>query len=314
MPYRVEALRDIADGIREVVLRRPSGLATPRWTPGAHIDLVLGEGMVRQYSLTGQSEDRSALRLGVLYEPDGRGGSRYVHERLKVGDEVTVRGPRNNFALVDAASYLLIAGGIGITPLVPMAAALEAAGADWKLVYGGRTRDSMAYADDLVAKYGDKVSLYPQDEVGLLPVAELIASCVKGTAVYCCGPAPLLAIVESTVAESDLGEESLHIERFEALDDALFGERMPFTVALARSATTLQVPAHRSILDVVEDAGIDVAAVCRQGVCGTCEVRLVEGPVQHRDSVLSKAEREAGQSLMMCVSRAGAGQTLTIDL
>lgn len=171
----VAARRDEAAGVVSLTLRHPAGEPLPAWEPGSHIDLVLGEGLVRQYSLCGDLADTGAWTVGVLREPDGRGGSAYVHDKLAEGAAVTVRGPRNHFALRPAARYLFVAGGIGITPILPMLAAAEAAGADWTLLYGGRTRGSMAFLDRLAA-YGDKVRVAPQDESGLLDLDAYLGS------------------------------------------------------------------------------------------------------------------------------------------
>ncbi|WBB52948.1 ferredoxin reductase [Verrucosispora sp. WMMD573] len=176
-----------AEGVAVLGLCRPGGGDLPAWSPGAHLDLELGPGLVRQYSLCGDPADRATLRVAVQLEPQGRGGSRHVHERLTPGATVRVRGPRNNFPLVAAARYLFVAGGIGITPIRPMVADADAAGADWRLVYGGRSRATMAFADALREKYGDRVRLFPQDETGLLDLDELLGQPVDGL-VYCCGP------------------------------------------------------------------------------------------------------------------------------
>ena len=194
---RVAAKDERAEGVVALTLKTLDGAPLPEWAPGAHVDLVLGGGVPnRQYSLCGDVADRGAYRLGILRDADGGGGSRHVHDRLAAGDVVRVRGPRNNFALVPSPRYLFIAGGIGITPILPMIAAAEAAGAEWRLVYGGRTRASMAFLDELAA-YGDRVTVCPQDETGLLDLATLLGTPEPDTLVYCCGPEPLLAAVEA---------------------------------------------------------------------------------------------------------------------
>jgi ferredoxin-NADP reductase len=198
----------VAEGVVLLTLRPPEGGPVPSWEPGAHVDVEVAPGLTRQYSLCGDPADRSSLLIAVLREPAGRGGSRAVHEDLAEGDVVTVRGPRNNFPLVRAGRYLFIAGGIGITPLRPMLAAVEAAGADWRLVYGGRTREAMAFRAELCRTYGDRVTVCPQDEAGLLDLDALRAGTAPGTEVYCCGPAPLLAAVEARWPAG-----SLHVER-----------------------------------------------------------------------------------------------------
>jgi ferredoxin-NADP reductase len=299
----------VAAGVVALTLRHPDGAPVPAWEPGAHVDLVLRPGLVRQYSLCGDPADRSALRVAVLREPDGRGGSAYVHDRLAPGDQVDVARPRNNFALVEAKRYLFVAGGVGITPIVPMLAAVERAGADWRLVYGGRTRASMAFRERLCRDYGDRVSIRPQDETGLLDLAGLLAEPAEGTAVYCCGPEPLLAAVERHCASWPAG--ALHVERFTARPDT--GARDSFEVELARTGRTVLVPADRSILEVVEDAGVPVLSSCREGTCGTCETDVLGGTPDHRDSLLTPDERATGETMMICVSRSCGGK-LVLDL
>jgi ferredoxin-NADP reductase len=223
---------------------------------------------------------------------------------------VRVRGPRNNFPLADSPRYLFIAGGIGITPMLPMVAAAEAAGAEWELVYGGRQRASMAFLEEL-ARYGDKVSVRPQDETGFLDLDGLLGTPRADTKVYCCGPEPLLAAVEQRCTNWPRG--SLHVERFVAkpLTEPVLTEA--FEVRLAQSDLTLSVPPEKSILDVVEEAGVGVLSSCTEGTCGTCETPVLDGVPDHRDSVLDETEREANDCMMICVSRACTAR-LVLDL
>ncbi|MFI5592365.1 PDR/VanB family oxidoreductase [Amycolatopsis sp. NPDC051758] len=299
------AKEHLADDVVRLTLRDPDGAALPAWKPGAHLDLVLGPDLVRQYSLCGDPADRSVLQVAVLREPAGRGGSAYVHERLAAGETLRVRGPRNHFVLEPAPRYLFVAGGIGITPLVPMIAAAEAAGAGWRLLYGGRTRASMAFAAELGGRYGDRVELVPQDQLGLLDLDAAVAA-EPGAAVYCCGPEPLLTAMEDRCAPG-----TLHVERFTAKPDP--GAKTVFEVELAQSGRTLAVPADRSVLEVVEESGVPVLSSCREGTCGTCETGVLAGVPDHRDAVLTAAEQEAGDVMMICVSRC-AGPRLVLDL
>ncbi len=288
----------VADGVVLLTLCHPAGDLVPEWEPGAHIDLVLADDLVRQYSLCGDPADRRTLQVAVLREPAGRGGSAYVHERLAEDDKVRVRGPRNNFPLVPARAYRFVAGGIGITPILPMLAAVDA---PWQLTYGGRTRASMAFLDRL-ARYGDRVRVYPQDEFGLLDLDEALGPPDPDTAVYCCGPEPLLAAVEQRCAAWPA--DVLHIERFAApVVDRVAGAFEAFEVELANSDRTLPVPADRSILQVLEEAGVPVLSSCREGTCGTCETGVLAGVPDHRDCLLTEAERAAGDVMMLCVSR-----------
>ncbi|MEU0513201.1 PDR/VanB family oxidoreductase [Amycolatopsis sp. NPDC006125] len=302
---------ELAAGVVRLTLRHPAGEPLPEWEPGAHLDLVLGEGLVRQYSLCGDPADRSVLQVAVLREPDGRGGSAWVHDRLSTGDTVRIRGPRNHFRLVDSPRYLFVAGGIGITPIVPMIARAEASGADWRLVYGGRSRASMAFREELVARYGDRVEIRPQDETGLLDLDALLGSPRDDVAVYCCGPEPLLAAVEQRCAAWPPG--SLHVERFSPKAGADAGERTTFEVELAASGRTVTVPPDKSILAAVEEAGVSVLSSCQEGTCGTCETPVLDGVPDHRDSLLTESERAANDTMMICVSRS-CGPRLVLDL
>lgn len=303
LELRIEAAEDVADGVRLLRLADPSGAPLPAWEPGAHVDLHLGD-LVRQYSLCGEPADRAGWTVAVLREAEGRGGSSYVHDKLAVGDAVTVCGPRNHFRLEPARRYRFIAGGIGITPLLPMLAAATAAGADWTLAYGGRTRATMAFGDVLEAEYGDRVRLYPQDRVGLLPLADVVAEPEAGTLVYCCGPAALLAAVEERCAAWPVG--ALRVERFDPIAADTTAD-VSFEVELADSGLVVTVPPDRSILASLRAAGVEILSSCEEGTCGTCETGLVAGRVEHRDALLTAAERQDSDVLYVCVSRAERG-------
>ncbi|MFF3348417.1 PDR/VanB family oxidoreductase [Streptomyces sp. NPDC002779] len=296
----------LAEGVLGLTLAHPLGRPLPQWAPGAHIDLLLGPGLERQYSLCGDPADRAAWRIAVLREPDGRGGSAFVHEWLGPGDTVRVRGPRQHFALRPASRYRFVAGGIGITPILPMLAAADAAGAEWTLLYGGRTRASMAFTDEL-RRYGDRVTLAPQDETGLLDLASVLDGLPDGTLVYCCGPGPLLDAVEERCPAG-----VLQVERFRPKEQPA-GQDTEFEVVLARSGRTVTVPPGVSVLDSVRAAGVEVLYSCAEGTCGTCETDVVDGTPDHRDSVLSDAERAAGETMLICVSRC-RGKRLVLDL
>jgi ferredoxin-NADP reductase len=307
---RIEAKDVAADGVVTLTLREVNGHPLPRWDPGAHADLILDDAPTRQYSLCGDPADPHVWRLGILRDPDGRGSSLYIHDRLQAGGTVRVRGPRNNFPLAGSPRYLFIAGGIGITPILPMIASAEAAGAEWELVYGGRQRASMAFLDEL-ARYGERVSVRPQDETGLLDLESILGTPQRDTLIYCCGPEPLLAAVEQRTAAWP--PSSLHVERFAAKPVAEPALADSFEVFLAQSALTLTVPPERSILDVVEDVGISVLSSCREGTCGSCETAVLEGEPDHRDSVLSAEERAVNDCMMICISRSREPR-LVLDL
>jgi len=307
----VSAVDEVADDVVAITLADPGGGVLPPWTPGAHVDLILEPGLVRQYSLCGSPSDGRTIRVGVLKAPGSRGGSVFVHERLHPGSVVRVRGPRNHFPLVSSSRYLFIAGGIGITPMLPMMAEASAAGADWTLLYGSRSRASMAFVDEL-SSYPGRVTLVPQDEAGLLDLDRALGEPRDDTLVYCCGPEALLAAVEQRCASWPAG--ALHLERFAARPpgpDAA-GER-PFELVLARSGLTLAVPAGRSVFDVVQDAGVSVLGSCHEGICGTCEQIVLGGDVDHRDSILTAQERARNETMMICVSRCRSDR-LTLDL
>lgn len=305
---RVAAKALVADGVVTLELVDPGGRRLPSWAPGAHIDLVLRDGLTRQYSLCGDRFDAFRYRVGVLREPAGRGGSAYVHDVLRVGDEVGLGGPRNNFPLVPSPRYRFVAGGIGITPLLPMVAQAEAVGADWHLLYGGRTRASMAFLDEL-AQYGDRVTIRPQDTHGLLDLDPVLAE-TADTRVYGCGPPPLLDAITARCANRAPG--FLRTERFVAPVGGAARDE-PFAVRLARSNREVVVEPGSSVLDTLRRAGVAVLSSCQQGVCGTCEVAVLDGIVDHRDSVLDETERAEQTCMLVCVSRAGSDR-LVLDV
>ncbi|WP_085913920.1 MULTISPECIES: PDR/VanB family oxidoreductase [Pseudonocardia] len=307
---RVAAKRARADGVVELELVGPPGRRLRDWAPGAHIDLQLPNGATRQYSLCGDRWDPLRYRVAVLREPDGRGGSAAVHDQLAVGDEIGVGGPRNNFPLVPSEQYLFVAGGIGITPLLPMVVQADLLGADWRLLYGGRSRTSMAYLDEL-AGYGDRVVVAPQDESGLLDLPGFLGTPRSGVRVYACGPAPLLDAMETACA--DWPEHTLRTERFVSAEPAGPARRTPFDVELARTGVTVRVGPERTVLDAVAEAGVDVLSSCRSGVCGTCETEVLSGDPDHRDALLTDHERAAGDCMFICVSRS-RGDRLVLDL
>jgi len=302
LELRVVQRRLIADGIVELGLERSGGGALPGWAPGAHIDLELGD-LVRQYSLTGFGDTESRWTVSILLEPDSRGGSEYAHAAIAEGDTVRVSLPRNHFALgMDAPSVQFVAGGIGITPLLPMITELEKAGTPWRLFYCGRSRTSMAYLDELAA-FGDRVRIRPDDEFGLPDLGALLAGTAADTVVYSCGPEGLLSALEGHCADP-AHPRALRLERFAPKvveRDEPDGE---FEVEFATSGITVTVAADRSILEVAEEAGIDLLSSCAEGTCGTCETPVLAGVVDHRDSVLSDEERESDTTIMPCVSRA----------
>jgi ferredoxin-NADP reductase len=299
----------VADDIVSLTLRHPNGDPLPAWQPGAHIDVHLTAGMTRQYSLCGDPLERGYYRIAVLREAAGRGGSAYVHDHLQAGSHVAIGLPRNHFALKPAVRYLFIAGGVGITPILPMVAAAQAAGAQWRLIYGGRTRSSMAFLDEL-ARYGDKVTLVPQDEQGYIDVDRCLSTLTIDTRVYCCGPESLLAAVESSSRPHAV---RLHMERFAPKPTSDTGSDTEFEVELERAGVCVTVPPSTTVLEAVEKAGISVPSSCREGTCGTCETSVLAGTPDHRDSLLTDDERATGEVMLICVSRS-LTRKLVLDL
>ncbi|MGW0596773.1 PDR/VanB family oxidoreductase [Streptomyces sp. NPDC002776] len=296
----VTAHETIADG---VVKLRLEGHDLPRWEPGAHLDLVLPSGLVRQYSLCGDPEDTSSYTVAARLVEDGRGGSREVHEQVQEGVELEVRGPRNRFPLVAAPGYVFVAGGIGITPILPMLRALPE-GTDWRLLYGGRTRASMPFLEEvekLDAGQG-RVTVVAEDDDGLPDLDRLFAAAPEEAAVYCCGPEGLMAAVAERAPR-------VRTERFAPRAPA--GGDGSFEVELRRSGRVLTVPAGSSVLAAVRAELPDTLYSCEQGFCGTCQQRVLEGAVDHRDELLTDAERD--DSMLICVSRA-RGERLVLDM
>lgn len=294
----------VAKGVLRVTLASQDGVDLPVWRPGAHIDLHFasrGVEYVRQYSLCGRTTDRRHWQVAVLLVPDGRGGSVHIHDAFAEGDTVRVTGPRNNFPLVSARRYLFIAGGIGITPMLPMIAEVAASGGDWRLAYCGRSIDSMAFVDDVVSLGADRVLLQPSDTLGRADLGALIAQADPETVIYCCGPESMLRTVDESCAFWSPGR--VHVERFSRREDGEQSAVTVFEVEFARSGVAVTVPLERSILDMAEEFGVDIDSSCQDGVCGTCETKVISGTPDHRDEVLSQKERAAGQTMMVCVSR-----------
>jgi cytochrome P450/ferredoxin-NADP reductase len=299
---------EASDGVVTLTLGHPDGGQLPQWKAGAHIDVHVPNGelepFVRQYSLSSDPQERTTYRIGVLKEVSGRGGSAAVHNTLFPGSSVTVSWPRNNFRLAPAPRYQFIAGGIGITPILAMIGEAERGGADWNLAYGGRTRSSMAFLDELAA-YGDRVTVVPQDELGHLDLPGLLGEAREDTLVYACGPEPLLRAAEERAAHWP--KDSLRLERFAPKAVERTVPDGAFEVEFAESGTVVEVGAEETILDAAERAGMPFISSCKTGTCGTCETPILSGRADHRDSILTASEQEANETLMICVSRAAAG-------
>ncbi|MFE5590805.1 PDR/VanB family oxidoreductase [Streptomyces sp. NPDC056549] len=292
-----------AEGVRGLLLGDPAGAALSPWEPGAHLEVTLPSGAVRHYSLCGDPADRTTYRLGVLREPGGRGGSEEVHTSVGEGTVLDVRGPFNRFPLVPAERYLFVAGGIGITPLLPMIRSLPPG--SWSLLYGGRSLATMAYREELSALPG--VTLVPQDTAGLPDLDAVLAGQPAGTAVYCCGPEGLLRAVE------DRWAGPLHMERFGAGPVERASGEGAFEVELRRTGRTLRVEPGRTLLDTVREVVPGVAYSCEEGWCGTCETKVIAGTPEHHDTVLGEDEKASGTTMMICVGRS-RGDRLVLDL
>ena len=297
----------------ELTLTPVGGAALPPWYPGAHLDVHLPSGAVRQYSLCGNPAVTSDYRIAVRRIPGGGGGSIEVHDALPVGSTVRTHGPRNAFPLTvpgygsPARRFRFIAGGIGITPILPMLALARRLGIDWSMVYTGRSLDSLPFVDD-VAGYGAAVTVRTDDRQGLPSAADLLGECPPGTAVYACGPAPMLTAIRSDLVGRD--DVELHFERF-AAPPVVDGR--PFPVTIASRGEPVEVGAEETLLAALRRAGVAAPYSCQQGFCGSCRTQVLAGSVDHRDTLLTGPERDAGM-MLTCVSRATDGSGLTLDL
>ncbi|MBL6456613.1 oxidoreductase [Belnapia sp. T6] len=290
-------------------LARPDGRPLPAWDAGSHVDLHLPNGLVRQYSLLGSSDPGRYL-LGVKRDPVGRGGSAWLHDKVRVGDVLQLDGPRNHFPLAEQAAHsVLIAGGIGITPLLAMAARLQALGSSWTLHHAVRSRGDAAFTAELAA-LGGHCHLHCDDEAGaVLDIPALVAAAPAEAHLYCCGPAPMLASFEAATAGRP--PDRVHVEYFTA--KAPPATQGGFTVELARSRRELRVAPGQSILDTVLEAGIDCGYACMQGTCGSCEARVLAGEPDHRDGLLPPERRLAEGTMLICCS-GSRGERLVLDL
>lgn len=304
LPLTVREIVRETPTIVSLTLADPGGAVLPAWAPGAHVDLQLLTRHERQYSLCGDPADARSYRVAVLREELSRGGSAYVHDFLRVGSTVWVRPPRNLFELGDASSYLLLAAGIGITPILAMARHLAVVGARFELIYAVRSRADVAFAAEWEA-LGDRVRIHVSGESGRLDLAAMVAGCDVGTDVYACGPA---AFIDDLTALTPPPAVSLHVERFEPRrrDER---PNTAFEVVCARSDVTVQVPEGRTMLFALQGAGIAVDGSCLRGVCGSCALTVLDGVPDHRDSLTAD---DASTTIYPCVSRA-ISPTLVLD-
>ncbi len=314
-PVVVHSADTAADGIVRLRLVSPDGKPLPRWSPGSHIDVECGDtGLSRQYSLCGDPAETGVFEIAVLCEENGRGGSAWMHANATPGARLRIRGPRNHFRLDEtAAKLILIAGGIGITPISAMARRARELGLDYELHYSGRSRACMALADELASLHGDRLHLHVKDEGTRADYAALLAEPRAGTQVYACGPQGLLDALAGCCAAWP--EDTLRVEHFHSTLGTLDpSKEQAFEVVLKDSGIVLNVPADQTLLTALRGANIDVQSDCEEGLCGSCEVRVLEGDIDHRDVVLTRAEREANNKMMACCSRSCAGKKVVLEL
>ncbi|MGW8374866.1 PDR/VanB family oxidoreductase [Streptomyces sp. ODS28] len=297
----VDHMAHVAEDVVSLVLRGAEGPLAP-WEPGAHIDVSLPNWLTRQYSLCGDAGDRSRYRIAVRDEPLSRGGSEYINRFLRTGRRLGVSLPRNHFPLLPAPEYLFLAGGIGITPLLPMLRAALASGVPARLVYVGRSLAHMPFAEELRAEFGAYVRVVATREEGRPDLAALASGLAPGARVYCCGPASLL-----DAAEAVFPAERLHTERFRAAPK-VFAPHTAFDAVCARSGRTVRVPEDETLLQALDGAGYAVSAGCREGVCGSCELGVLDGEPEHRDDIGAPEGR-----MYACVSRSRSAR-LVLDL
>ncbi len=310
----VTAIKDETADIRSLVLASPDGTPLRAFQAGAHIDVITGNGMRRSYSIASDPADPSSYLLGVLREPEGRGGSDWLHDALKTGDSLKITKPLNNFPLQEnAQKHILIAGGIGITPILAMVRTLAALDADFELHYCTRTPEGTAFRSEVEAIAGDDL-IYHHDggdpSQGIKP-DQVLADQPAGTHVYVCGPKPLIDAVRAAAA--DWPEDHVHFELFSAAPDQDW-QNEPFEIYLSRRRMDLTVPADRTILEVVRDAGVFADSSCEQGLCSTCRVRVISGEIEHRDQILTGEDKAKGDTMMMCISRGKPGDKLVLDI
>lgn len=309
----VADVRAEAKDVITLELRAITGGELPAFSPGAHLDLHLPNGLVRNYSLTNDWRERNRYVVGVGRSADSRGGSSFIHSSIRAGLQIKISAPRNNFPLDEAsASFLFIAGGIGVTPIMAMVRWCVANNKPWRLIYAARSRQRTAFYEELCALGADRVQFHFDDEAGqVLDVAKAIASWNDGESIYCCGPAPLMEAVKALT--EDLPSGTARYEWFTVPESDEPQESNSFTVRLERSNVEFDVPERKSILEVLEEHGFELPFSCREGLCGTCVTNVCSGDPDHRDYVLSDEERESGKMMTICCSRSKS-PVLTLDL
>lgn len=313
---RVAEAEMVADGVRRLRFVPLDGAALPAFSGGSHVVLTMGDGgrvLRNPYSLMGSPYDTASYEISVLRTPDSRGGSRFIHERLAVGSDLSISGPVNLFPLDRRARrHLLIAGGIGITPFLPMMEQLDREEARFELHYCMRSKTAGAYRRMLVDRYGRRVNFYCDDRQQRVPLVRLLENQPLGTHLSVCGPAGMIDWVLGTARSLAWPEESLHFERFSAPPSGV-----AFTIELARAGRTIHVQSTQSILEAIEEAGLTAAHLCRGGACGQCETRVLScsGAIAHNDAYLAASDKASGEKIMICVSRLSAADSrIVLDL
>lgn len=306
----VDQIRHEADNVISISFRNQDGGDFPRWSPGAHIDVMVGD-FTRKYSLCGYNAIRNTLDIAVLREEEGRGGSKYIHDRLKQGDSLKIKGPKSNFRLDEKAErYILIAGGIGITPILTMADRLAAAGKDYRLHYAGSDRSSMAFLSRLEQDHAGRCELYPKSEGKRADLKAIVSSADANTRIYVCGPDRMIEMLEELC--EPLPEDVLHFEHFAAKHETYDpSQDAAFDLVLANSGMVVTVEPGQTALNALKAAGVEVESDCEEGLCGNCEVEVLEGEIDHRDNVLARSEKAENKRMVTCCSR---GKTRSVKI
>ena len=315
LALKVNRIVEEALDIRSFELVDPEGRLLPMFTAGAHVDIELPNGLIRQYSISNDPRDVDRYVVGVLREPVSRGGSVYMHDHVRKGDILTVHGPRNNFPLAaDARHHILLAGGIGVTPMMAMARDLSARGTSFEMHYCTRTPDRTAFRSDIAElEFADNVTYHhdngnPADG---LDIVALLREVRPGAHVYYCGPSGFMQACEKALAHWP--RHAVHFEYFSVDESVEHGDNTAFQVKIASTGAVLDVPADRSIVEVLRANGIEVETMCEEGICGTCATVLLEGEPDHRDFVLDDEEKRRGEFIMVCCSRSRSPM-LTLDI
>lgn len=316
-PVRVNAINFEAKDVYSFLLARPGGQPLPAFEPGAHIDMHLGNGLMRSYSLSNSDDGRSAYRLTIARDANSKGGSAYLHQSVRPGDIVEISAPRNNFPLNETADLsIFIAGGIGVTPFLPMAARLNLIGKPWRLHYCVRTRDRaglLAEVEALAAGgRGELVPNFDEEPGGvMLDLGAVARGLGDRDHVYCCGPVGMLDAFRKACGDQGVGEDRVHFEYFSSANASATGGG--YDLVLAKSGRTVRVQEGQTPLKALLAAGIDMSYSCEDGVCGACETRVIDGIPDHRDMILTDREKQENRSMMVCCSGSKT-PTLTLDL